>query len=202
MMRAPSTLPSMTTIGRQRPGGASARTGQRLRGNGTQRAMRFPGDPTEVAESLVSAWSGGGPGDDDPFLRAIRHLREASAYHHRFGGDAAAAAFKESADLFEAILRRMQDMEVTYDEAAALGPWARGTVKNKKAGLHESARGTVRLSDLPLNPSDALAGLRSRRVTQLIEAERAKSEGEARAQNAKSDEDEVWAQAQIHSMSQ
>lgn len=173
---------------------------QRPRGAGAKKAMRFPGDPTETAESLVRGWSAGGPGAADPFLRAIRLLREAAAYHTRFDGGAAAAAFNESADLFEAVLTRIQDMEVTYDEAAALGPWARGTVKNKKTGLSTSARGTVRLSDLPLKPSGALAGLRSLRVTQLVEAGRAAEGKNAKDEGA--DDNEAWAQAQLDAWSE
>lgn len=162
--------------------------------------MRFPGDPSEVAAGLVSAWRDGGSSAADPLLGAVAYLRDASAYHKRFGQEAAATAFEEGAALFEAIITKIHDIEISYDEAAALGPWARGTIKNKKGALQPAARGTVRLADIPLKASESLAGLRALRAAHLIDADRARSEAEA--QGAATGGDEAWAQAQIDAMSE
>lgn len=132
----------------------------------------------------------------DPFRALSQYLRAQAAYHAATGDERYAKQAEHCAQLVESIVEGIRDAEVDYDEAAAISPWERGTLKNKKPELDRiygaAARGKVKLGAIPLDPvaspgvhalraADHLTVLKEKRVSRSTRDEDADQKWAARA---------------------
>lgn len=97
----------------------------------------------------------------DPIAGMLQVMRAEAAYIlSRFGDATAARQLEQSADAWEALIRQIPDLPLTYQEAVQLSIWEYGTLKNKvSAGeivnVGTRAEPRVRLGALPLCPEKA-----------------------------------------------
>lgn len=133
------------------------------------------------------------PKASDPFDALSQFLRAQAAYHRATGDERYAKQAEDHAQLFERVVQAIRDAELDFDDAAAISPLERGTLKNKKTELDRqfgaAGRGKVKLGAIPLDPvaSPGVHAVRAADHLTVLKEAKTRSSPEER-------DDDAWAQ--------
>lgn len=157
--------------------------------------MHFSDEPNELARQAVAEWASGSGKGTDPFQRVASLLREGAQYHERLKETGMAELYGWFADFLESVTAEIRNVELDYDRAAEVSPYARGTIKNKKRE-GDGERGKVRVDALPLAPL-RYPGVRAVRIVDLMKQEAVITEAEERLKAAGDESDTEWARKEL-----
>jgi hypothetical protein len=117
----------------------------------------------------VAAWMEGESNLADPFEQFITFHRAEAAYLLKEHRDTVRSReIRRLVNRLEALIATIRESRLSYTQAAEVGTWSHGTIKNKaSSGDLDTVNGEVALHQIPISP-DA-SGLHAWRFVQKVE---------------------------------